>query len=113
MLYAMGKSPLTVQFFQCQLFSFSNEAEDHKPGYEIESSVETEGSCWRHDGLHSRERQTEDTSYKEYVSEILVILGSERLTKGVVNAHGPSHSLLTLNGREHLSGVLERNWPFA
>lgn len=29
------------------------------------------------------------------------------LTKGVVNANGPSHSLLSLNGWEYLCGVLE------
>ena len=35
------------------------------------------------------------------------------LTKGVVDANGPSHSLLSLNGREHLCRVLESDWPFA
>jgi hypothetical protein len=71
-MHAMSKGSLTVQFFQCQLLSFSNEAEDHEPGYKVESSVETEGSSWRHNGLHSRERQTQDTSYKQHVSECLV-----------------------------------------
>ena len=34
------------------------------------------------------------------------------LTECVVDADGPSHSLLTLNGREHLGGVLESDGPF-
>jgi hypothetical protein len=35
------------------------------------------------------------------------------LTKSVIDANRPSHSLLTLNGGEHLGRVLEGNWPFA
>jgi len=81
MLHAMIKGSLTVQFFQCQLLSFSNEAEDHEPGYEVESSVETEGSSWRHDRLHSRKRQTEDTSYEEYISRCSVDWVLEGLPK--------------------------------
>jgi hypothetical protein len=38
---------------------------------------------------------------------------SRRLTKGVVNAHSPCHALLTLDGGEHLGGVLEGYWTFS
>ena len=55
----------------------------------IETGVESKGSSGRHDGLHAREGQTEDTS------------------ESVVDADGPSHSLLTLDGREDFGGVLE------
>jgi len=34
------------------------------------------------------------------------------LTKGVVDAYGPGHSLFSLNGREHLSRVLEGDRSF-
>jgi hypothetical protein len=32
------------------------------------------------------------------------------LTESIVDAHGPSHALLTLDGREDLCAVLERDW---
>lgn len=35
------------------------------------------------------------------------------LTESVVDANSPSHSLLTLDGREHLGRVLESDWSFA
>jgi hypothetical protein len=41
------------------------------------------------------------------------IFASRRLTKGVVDAHSPGHSLLTLNSGEHLSRVLEGHWTFS
>lgn len=34
------------------------------------------------------------------------------LTESVVDADGPSHSLFSLNGREHLGRVLKSNWSF-
>ena len=34
------------------------------------------------------------------------------LTKSVVDAHGPGHSLLTLDGWENLGRVLECDWSF-
>lgn len=34
------------------------------------------------------------------------------LTESVVDANGPSHSLLSLNGREHLGRVLESDRSF-
>jgi hypothetical protein len=37
----------------------------------------------------------------------------EWLTESVVNANGPSHSLLSLNGRKHLGRVLESDWSFS
>ena len=37
----------------------------------------------------------------------------EILTESVVDANGPSHSLLTLNGGEHLGRVLESDWSFS
>ena len=36
-----------------------------------------------------------------------------RLTKSVVDANSPSHALLTLDGGEHFSGVLEGYWTFS
>lgn len=33
---------LTIQFFQCQLFGFADETEDHEPGNQIESSIESD-----------------------------------------------------------------------
>ena len=36
-----------------------------------------------------------------------------RLTKSVVDAHSPCHALLTLDGGEHLGGVLESYWTFS
>jgi len=37
----------------------------------------------------------------------------EILTESVVDAHGPCHSLLSLNGGEHLGGVLESDWSLS
>lgn len=36
----------------------------------------------------------------------------DQLTEGVVNAHGPRHSLLTLDGGEDLGRVLEGHGAF-
>ena len=46
----------------------------------------------------------------DIVRRILIDLRFRTPTKNVVNAHGPSHSLLSLNGREYFSGVLESYW---
>lgn len=35
------------------------------------------------------------------------------LTENVVDTNGPSHSLLSLNGREYLGRVLKSDWSFA
>lgn len=35
-----------------------------------------------------------------------------KLTKGVVDAHSPSHALLTLDGREDLGRILESDGTF-
>ena len=35
------------------------------------------------------------------------------LTESVVDANGPSHSLLTLNSGEHLGRILESDWSFS
>lgn len=35
------------------------------------------------------------------------------LTESVVDANSPSHSLLSLDSREHLGRVLESDWSFA
>jgi len=35
------------------------------------------------------------------------------LTESIVDANSPSHSLLSLNGGEHLGRVLERDWSFS
>ena len=33
---------LTVNLFECQLLGLSDEAEDHEPGYQVESCVEAD-----------------------------------------------------------------------
>lgn len=38
----MWKGVLTVQLFQSQLLGLTNEAEDHEPGYQVQSSVESD-----------------------------------------------------------------------
>jgi hypothetical protein len=35
------------------------------------------------------------------------------LTESVVDANGPSHSLLTLNGGEYFGRILESDWSFS
>lgn len=70
------------------------------------------GSGWRHDCPHSGEGQTEDTGLR-YVSRSSHNEGLRDLTEGVVDADDPGHSLLTLDGGEHLSGVLESDRSFA
>jgi len=35
------------------------------------------------------------------------------LTESVIDANSPSHTLLSLDGREHLGRILERDWAFA
>ena len=40
-------------------------------------------------------------------------LTSRTLTEGIVDANSPSHSLLSLYGREYLGRILESDWPFA
>lgn len=44
MVIQIGVS-LTVQLFQGELLGFSNEAEDHEPGNEVETGVEADYSC--------------------------------------------------------------------
>ena len=83
-----------VQLFEGELLGFSDETEDHEPGDKIEPSVETEGSSWSHYVLHSREGQAENAS------------------ESVVDANGPSHSLLTLNRRKHFGRILESDRSF-
>ena len=38
----------TVQLFQGELLGLSDEAEDHKPGYQVETCIESEGASWSH-----------------------------------------------------------------
>ncbi len=47
-----------------------------------------------------------------FVSKIFVDWRSVMLTESVVDANSPGHSLLALNGREHLGRVLESDWSF-
>jgi hypothetical protein len=76
-------------------------------------NAELTGSNLGHRRHHCWECQAEDTSYKYVVSNSSRFSRfSRRLTKGVVDAHSPRHTLLTLNGGEHLSGVLEGDWTF-
>ena len=80
-----------IQLLQSQLLRLPHEAVDHAPCDQVEASVESESTSGCHDCLHARECKTEDTS------------------EGVVDAHGPSHALLTLDGGEDLGRVLESN----
>ena len=56
------KEQLTIQFLKGELLCFSDEGEDQEPGNEVESGVETECSSLCHDGPHTGEGQTENTS---------------------------------------------------
>ena len=78
-----------VELLEGELLGLADEAEDHEPRYEVEAGVEPERTGGRHDGLHAGEGQRKDAG------------------EGVVDAHGPGHALLTLDGGEHLGGVLE------
>jgi hypothetical protein len=71
----------------CKLFRLTHKGKDHKPSDQVETSIEPKCSRWRHDGLHARERQAQDTS------------------ECVVDAHGPGHALLTMDCGEHLGTV--------
>lgn len=42
----------------------------------------------------------------------MLVVGGFAPTEGVVDADGPGHALLTLNGREDLGGVLECDGTF-
>lgn len=46
------------------------------------------------------------------VSKESIVPRIEVLTKSVVDADSPSHSLLTLDGGEHLRGILESHRSF-
>lgn len=78
-----------VDLLESKLLRLTNEAEYHEPSDKVEASVETESTGFRHDGAHAREREGKNTG------------------KGVVDANNPGHALLTLDGGEHLGGVLE------
>jgi hypothetical protein len=51
---------------------------------------------------------------ENYIRDITVHFGDWNipLTKGIVDANSPSHSLLTLNSGENLGRVLESDWTF-
>ena len=78
-----------------ELLRLAHEAEDHEPGDQVQSSVEAKSTRRRHDGLHTWERQTEDTSER------------------VVDADSPGHTLLAVDCGEHLCRILEGDWSFA
>lgn len=84
-----------IQLLQRELLRLSNEAEDHAPSDEIESSIESKSASRGHDRGHAREGQAENTG------------------KGVVDADGPGHALFTLNSREDLGGILESDRSFS
>lgn len=84
-----------VQLLERELLSLPHKAEDHEPRHEVEACVEAKGTCGSHDGPHTRECQAEDAG------------------KGVVDADGPGHALLSLDGGEDLGRVLEGDGPFA
>lgn len=84
-----------VELLQGELLRLSDEAEDHEPSDQVQTGVKTECTGSRHDPVHTGERQAEDAG------------------EGVVDAHGPGHALLTLDGGEDLSGILEGDWAFS
>ena len=47
-----------------------------------------------------------------FVSRAMNFDDNQMLTKSVVDANGPSHSRLTVNGRKHFGRVLESDWSF-
>lgn len=75
-----------------ELLGLTQEAEDHEPGDQVQPSVEAERTGLGHDGGHTREGKTKDTS------------------EGVVDAHSPGHALLTVDGGKDLGTVLESDW---
>lgn len=76
------------------------------------SRLSLTGTRLSHDGLHSRECQAKNAGFI-FVRKRTVHLSHEVLTESVVDADGPGHSLLTLDGGEYLSRVLESNGSFA
>ena len=54
---------LTVEFFESELLGFADKAKDHAPRDQVQTCVEAKGSGGCHGGGHTRECQTENTSY--------------------------------------------------
>jgi hypothetical protein len=52
----------TIDFLEGELLRLANEAEDHEPCYQVQTSVESESADLCHGIDHGREGQTEDTS---------------------------------------------------
>lgn len=78
-----------------ELLRLTHKGKNHEPSDQVETSIEPKRSRRRHDGLHAGERQTQDTS------------------ECIVDAHGPSHALLTMDRGKHLGTVLEGHRSFA
>jgi hypothetical protein len=78
-----------------ELLRLTHKGKDHEPSDQVKTGIEPKCTCRRHDGLHARERQAQDTS------------------ECVVDAHGPGHALLTVDRGEHLGTVLECHRSFA
>ena len=122
---------LTVNLLKCQLLGLADEAEDQAPGYQVQSCVEADcvacqwGSIMVSSLLNLQAPTcviavTIAGNVKPRIPAKSVVSNSpryrhtsKRLTKGVVDAHSPCHALLTLDGGEHLSGVLESYWTFS
>ena len=78
-----------------ELLRLTHKGKDHEPSDQVETGIEPKCSRWRHDGLHTRKRQAQDTS------------------ECVVDAHGPGHTLLTVDRGKYLGTVLECHRSFA
>ena len=78
-----------------ELLRLTHKGKDHEPSDQVETSIESERSRRRHDGLHARECQAQNTS------------------ECVVDAHGPGHTLLTVDRGKYLGTVLECHRSFA
>lgn len=104
---------LTIDFLQRELFGFSHETEYHAPGDEVQSCIESD---WRLSVIRPRlyHMSAELTRSNGSHSIGHGWVGQRQDTsKCVVDADSPSHTLLTLDGRENLSRVLESDWSFS
>jgi hypothetical protein len=52
----------TIDFLEGELLRLADEAENHEPCYQVQTSVESESADLCHGIDHGREGQTEDTS---------------------------------------------------
>lgn len=124
----MDEDELTVELFQGELLGLADKAENHAPGNEVKTGIKADYRT------ELAEAQIEGNGlYVQAPVEVMTVLmrgkvkprtpatnvsvvyitHDSQLTESVVNAHGPGHALLTLNGGEDFGRVLEGNGAFA